>query len=90
MAMVWIIAATVLVVLMLPYMARVIRGPSVFDRLVGLNAMGTQVTVLLVFVGLLYERVEMFVDIALALFLLNFVATLLVARYVNERRKEQA
>jgi multisubunit Na+/H+ antiporter MnhF subunit len=31
----------------------------------------------------------MFVDIALALFLLNFVATLLVARYVNERRRER-
>jgi len=89
MAVVWIVAATVLVVLMLPYMKRAMRGPSVFDRLVGVNAMGTQVAVLLVVVGLLYEWVEMFVDIALALFLLNFVATLLVARYINERRKDR-
>ena len=54
-----------------------------------LLAVITAVAVLLVVVGLLYEWVEMFVDIALALFLLNFVATLLVARYVNERRKER-
>jgi multicomponent Na+:H+ antiporter subunit F len=90
MAVVWIVAATILVLLMLPYMKRAILGPSVFDRLVALNAMGTQVAVLLVISGLLYKSVEMFVDIALALFLLNFVATLLVARYVNERRRERA
>lgn len=90
MAGVWVIAGTVLVVLMLPYMTRAMRGPTVFDRLVGLNAMGTQVAVLLVVVGLLYDWLEMFVDIALALFLLNFVATLLVARYINELRKERA
>jgi multicomponent Na+:H+ antiporter subunit F len=89
MVVVWTIAATVLVVLMLPYMKRAILGPSVFDRLVGLNAMGTQVAVLLLVVGLLYDWVEMFIDITLALFLLNFVATLLVARYVNERQRER-
>lgn len=90
MTMVWVVAATVLVVLMLPYMSRAIQGPTVFDRLAGLNAMGTQVAVLLVLVGLLYEWVEMFVDIVLALFLLNFVATLMVARYVSERFGERA
>lgn len=89
MSVVWLIAATLMVVLMLPYMSRAIQGPSVFDRLVGLNAMGTKLAVLLVIVGLLYEWVEMFVDIALALFLLNLVATVLVARYVSERRKER-
>ncbi len=87
MAVVWVIAGTVLVVLILPYMTRAMRGPSVFDRMVGLNAMGTKVAVLLVLVGLLYDWLEMFVDIVLALFLLNFVATLLVARYINEHRK---
>lgn len=72
-------------VLVLPYVARVIVGPSVFDRLVALNGMGTKIPALLVVVGLLYGQVDLFVDVALALFLLNLVITLLLARYVRER-----
>lgn len=86
MAGVWTLTALALIALMAPYLKRAIVGPSAFDRLVSLNAIGTKVGVLLVIVGLLYDRTEMFVDIALALFLLNLVATLLVARYVSERR----
>ena len=46
------------------------------DRLIGVNAVGSKTTVLLVLVGLLFHRVDMFVDIALAYALLNFVAVL--------------
>jgi multicomponent Na+:H+ antiporter subunit F len=66
-----------------PFLARVIRGPTVFDRVVALNGVGTLVPVLLVLVGLVYDRVDMFIDLALALFLLNVFTTLLLARYVR-------
>jgi multicomponent Na+:H+ antiporter subunit F len=78
------IAAIVAVLLLtLPFIGRVIVGPTIFDRVVALNGTGTLVAVALVLVGLIYERVDMFVDIALALFLLNLFTTLLVARYVR-------
>jgi multisubunit Na+/H+ antiporter MnhF subunit len=41
--------------------------------------------VLMVMIGLIYGRVDMFVDIALALWLLNLFTTLLVARYVRDK-----
>lgn len=74
-----------LTLLTVPYIVRTVKGPTVFDRVIGLNGMGTKVPVLLVLVGLAYERADMFVDLALALFLLNLFTTLLIAKYVEEK-----
>lgn len=65
---------------------RAVFGPTVLDRLVGVNAIGSKTTVLLVFIGLIYGRVEMFVDIALAYALLNFIAVLAASRYFQKKR----
>jgi multicomponent Na+:H+ antiporter subunit F len=78
----------VILILMVPFLARAIVGPTVFDRVLALNGIGTMVPVLMVLIGLLYDRVDMFVDLALALFLLNLFTTLLIARYV--RREAEA
>jgi len=82
-----VLAATSIVVLLAgaPYVARIVRGPTVFDRVVGLNGLGTKVAVLLVLSGALFARIEMMVDLALGLFLLNLVTTLLIARHVRAR-----
>lgn len=71
--------------LMLPYLWRSVQGPTVFDRVQALNGIGTKIPVLLVLVGLVFDRVPMFVDLALALFLLNLFTTLLVAKYIRQR-----
>ncbi|MDQ7782524.1 MAG: monovalent cation/H+ antiporter complex subunit F [Desulfomonilaceae bacterium] len=65
---------------------RCIYGPTVLDRIVGVNAIGTKTTVLLILIGLLYHRVDMFIDIALAYALLNFLAVLASARYFQKRK----
>ena len=85
--MIWVcgIVLAGLVLLMVPYTVRIINGPTVFDRIIGLNGIGTKVPVALIIVGVLYDRVDMFVDLALALFLLNLFTTLLVAKYVREK-----
>jgi multicomponent Na+:H+ antiporter subunit F len=78
-------AATVVLLLTVPFLYRVIRGPTLFDRVVALNGMGTIIPVLMVLIGLMYDRVDMFVDVALALFLLNLFTTLLIGRYVRDK-----
>jgi multicomponent Na+:H+ antiporter subunit F len=65
---------------------RAIVGPTVLDRLVGANAIGSKTVVLLLLIGCIYQRVEMFVDIALAYALLNFIAILAASRYFHKRR----
>ena len=47
---------------------------------------GTKTTVLLLLIGLLYEDLSMFVDIALAYALLNFIATLGATKFFLRRQ----
>ena len=75
-----------LFVLMLPALYRVAVGPTSFDRLVAVNVIGTKTAVLLVVIGVMFGRLDMFVDFALAYALLNFVGSLAVARYLNRTR----
>ncbi len=72
--------------IMLLSLYRAIFGPTVLDRLIGVNAIGSKTTVLLILVGLIYGRVEMFVDIALAYALLNFIAVLAASRYFQKKK----
>jgi multicomponent Na+:H+ antiporter subunit F len=79
----------ILAVLMVVYLYRVVRGPSVFDRVLGLNGISTKAIVLLVLIGTLFERVEMFVDISTGYALLNLVSALAVAKFLEERGAQQ-
>ena len=81
-----VLVGSVLFVLMLPALYRVAVGPTSFDRLVAVNVIGTKTAVILVVIGVLFGRLDMFVDFALAYALLNFVASLAVARYLNRTR----
>ena len=65
---------------------RAIFGPTVLDRLIGANAIGSKTVVLLILIGLIYHRVDMFVDIALAYAMLNFIAVLAASRYFQKRK----
>jgi len=78
--------AVFLIVLMLLTLYRAAFGPTILDRMMGANAVGSKTVVLLVLVGLIYERVDMFLDIALAYALLNFLAVLTASRYFQKRR----
>ena len=75
-----------LCILMFLSLYRAVRGPTVLDRLIGVNAIGSKTTTLLIFIGLIYRRVDMFVDIALAYAMLNFIAVLAAARYFQKEK----
>jgi len=72
--------------MMLISLYRAVFGPTVLDRLIGTNAIGSKTVVLLLIIGYLYGRVEMFVDIALAYALLNFIAVLAASRYFYKKK----
>jgi multicomponent Na+:H+ antiporter subunit F len=73
--------ALLLTLVAILYLYRVVVGPTVFDRLVGLAGIGTKTILLLVLIGALYGRLDMVIDIALGYALLNFVAALASAKY---------
>ncbi len=65
---------------------RAISGPTVLDRMIGANAIGSKTVVLLILIGFIYERADMFADIALAYAMLNFIAVLAASRYFQKRK----
>jgi multicomponent Na+:H+ antiporter subunit F len=67
------------------YLYRVLRGPTVFDRVLGLNGISTKAIILLVVIGAVFDRVEMFVDISIGYALVNLLGSLAIAKYLEER-----
>ena len=74
-----------LAVIIIIYLHRVVRGPTVYDRVLGLNGISTKAIIVLVVIGTVYDRVEMFVDISIGYALLNLVGALAIAKYLEER-----
>ena len=65
---------------------RAVFGPAVLDRILSVSVIGTKTTVILLLIGFIYKRVDMFVDISLAYALLNFIATLAAAKFFHTRK----
>jgi multicomponent Na+:H+ antiporter subunit F len=86
MQQVFLYSGIILCLLILFSLIRVVWGPTVLDRIVGGNVIGAKTPILLLLIGLLYDNVGMFVDIALAYALLNFIAALGATKYFLRRR----
>lgn len=78
--------AICLSVLVIACLYRAIHGPNVMDRIVSTGVIGTKTTIILLLIGIHYNRIEMFVDISLAYALLNFTATLAASKFFTERQ----
>lgn len=75
-------SAIVLTIIIAVPLVRVLKGPSVFDRLLATNAIATKTIVLICIIGILYGRIDMFIDITLAYAILGFIGSLVIAKYV--------
>jgi multicomponent Na+:H+ antiporter subunit F len=73
--------AAVLVTMALA-LVRALMGPTVYDRIVSVNAFGTLTVVLIAVHGFLTGRPE-FLDIALAYALITFIGVIAVTKYVT-------
>lgn len=86
----FIVSGDILLVLMIPLLYRAFKGPTSMDRMVAANTIGTKTTVLLLFIGMLFEQLDMFVDFALTYALLNFIGSLTVSWYYQRKRIESS
>ncbi len=81
-----IIAIYLVLILSLP-IYRVIKGPTVFDRIIAAGLIGTNTTMLLAVIGFGFERIEMFIDLAIVYALLNFIGTIAASKYLERGRR---
>lgn len=78
-------ASVALCVIIFLALYRAVFGPTVFDRVVGAGFVGTKTAVLLVLIGFIYGRLDMFVDLALVYSILTFIGTLIISKYFLRR-----
>lgn len=61
---------------------RAARGPTLPDRILGINIVGTKTLVVLVLIAYIFNQ-PMYLDTALIYGLLNFIVTVAAARYME-------
>lgn len=79
----WLLAAVFLAVCIIIALVRVFLGPTVPDRIVGLDTINTIVVVLMVILGAAFKEMIL-IDVAIVYALLSFVATLFIAKYIEK------
>ncbi len=66
---------------------RLIKGPTLQDRLIGVNIINTQALVVLLLLFFTAERPNLYLDIAVLYALLNLVLTATLSRYLETGRR---
>jgi multicomponent Na+:H+ antiporter subunit F len=79
----FVILSVGMCVLVLFCLYRATYGPGVLNRAAGISAIGTKTLIILLIMGVIYDRIDMFVDISMVYALLNFIGTVVLAKYIE-------
>ena len=78
--MMFIVTLAAVLITMFLALLRAGWGPTVFDRILALNMLGTKTVLLILVVGFLTQRPE-FIDLSLLYALMNFIGMVAVLRF---------
>jgi len=84
----FIVIAIIIAILIFPPLYRLIKGPTLFDRIISAGLIGTNGVLILATIGFEYHRIDMFIDLAIAYALLNFIGTIAVGKYFTRHKDE--
>ncbi|MEA3310941.1 MAG: monovalent cation/H+ antiporter complex subunit F [candidate division WOR-3 bacterium] len=84
MSVLWIVILIILGVAAFLCLFRIFRGPTIADRMVGVDIMGILFVGITAITGILYN-LSYLIDIAIAVALISFVGTLALAKYLERR-----
>ena len=82
--MIYAIAILAILIAMALVLIRLIKGPTLYDRVLAVNSFGTHTVLLIGVVGFWNERPD-FLDIALLFALINFVGTIAILKFFRYR-----
>lgn len=82
-------AGVVIAVLTAVGVVRIGLGPRVFDRVLGASLVSINGLLLLLIVGFLLDRAELFIDLAIAFALLGFLVPLATGRLAGREGRDR-
>ena len=80
----FLVTAAALVVLAIVVLYRAVKGPTMQDRVIAVNVLGTNTVVILALLAVALDS-ESFLDIALVYALLNFLMAVAISKFTVER-----
>jgi len=81
MYLLWIMLA-----FLLPYIIRLLRGPTIWDRLIALNLVSIKVIIIIIIFASINEKAYL-LDIAIVSILLWFICIIFTAFFLRDRTK---
>nr|WP_293184062.1 monovalent cation/H+ antiporter complex subunit F [Nannocystis sp.] len=85
MSWVYLATAVALLVGMFMILIRAIAGPTVYDRILATNALGTKTIVFVTLLGYVSGRTE-FIDMAIIYALVSFITTIAILKFAEKGR----
>ncbi|TVQ23985.1 MAG: pH regulation protein F [Spirochaetaceae bacterium] len=73
-----------LTILLMASLVRIIIGPTIWDRLLGMNLVTTKIVMAIAVLAVLMER-SFLIDVAIVYSLLGFIASILIARFIEKK-----
>lgn len=80
------ILISILALFMLFSIFRIIIGPTIWDRLLGLNLLSSKITMMIVLFALFMNK-SYLLDIALSYGLLNIIGLIFISRFIQGKGK---
>ncbi|MBQ8563141.1 MAG: pH regulation protein F [Firmicutes bacterium] len=77
-----LIGVIILTLLMLVFL---FMGNTVYDKLIGILVMSTKVILILILIGFVDGRRDMYVDIAISYGILGFISSVILAKFLGQR-----
>lgn len=74
-----------IILLTLMMLVRLFRDRGVYNRFIGILVMCTNVILILILIGFVDGRRDMYVDIAISYSILGFVSSIIFAKFLSQR-----
>jgi len=81
-------AISIIMLVMLIALMRAFKGPTLYDRILAVNLLGTKTVLFMAILAFVYDR-HFFLDIAMIYALLNFISIVGVLRYFEHRESTE-
>ena len=81
---IFIVASTLLILIAIPVFYRAVKGPTMQDRVLAVNVLGTNTVIVLALLSVALNTPS-FLDVALIYALLNFLMAIAISKFTVER-----
>ena len=61
------------------------KGNSVYDKLIGILVMSTKIILVLILIGFVDGRRDMYIDIAISYGILGFMGSVIIAKFLGQK-----